>query len=196
MKRWHLIFVFFLLFFPLTVVADDISDQIEEARTAYKKNDLQTALMALDNASVLIRQKKAEAMSTLLPPPLAGWEAEEAESSAAGAAMMGGGTNAERRYLKQTDNGQKEITISITSDSPMIQGMGVMLANPMFMGSGSKMLIIGGKKVAFDKEGNSLQTLVANKVLVAVNGGGEAVEKDLKDYFQAIDFAAIEKMAQ
>ena len=73
------------------IQADDVTDQIDEAVKAYEKEDYNTAVTALDSASTLIRQKKGELVSKLLPEPLDGWEAGEGKSSAAAAGMFGGG---------------------------------------------------------------------------------------------------------
>ena len=54
------------------LLADDVSDQIDEAVKAYEKEDYNTAITALDSASTLIRQKKGELVSKLLPEPLDG----------------------------------------------------------------------------------------------------------------------------
>ena len=78
------------------VLADDVTDQIDEAVKAYEKEDYNTAITALDSASTLIRQKKGELVSKLLPEAPDGWEAGEAKSSAAGAGMFGGGISAEK----------------------------------------------------------------------------------------------------
>ena len=84
-----------LLAFSTDLLADDVSDQIDEAVKAYEKEDYNTAITALDSASTLIRQKKGELVSKLLPEPLDGWQADEGKSSAAAAGMFGGGISAE-----------------------------------------------------------------------------------------------------
>jgi hypothetical protein len=48
------------------LLADDVSDQIDEAVKAYEKEDYNTAITALDSASTLIRQKKGELVSNHL----------------------------------------------------------------------------------------------------------------------------------
>jgi len=185
--------VFLAAIIPGHVMADDVTDQINEGLKAYEKKDFGTAVMALDAASSLIRQQKAEGLTAFLPAPLSGWKANDAESSSAGSAMFGGGSNASRTYTKETGNGFAEIEISITSDSPMIQTMAMMFSNPMFMGEGNKILIVDGQKTLQNSDDNSLTAMVAGKVMVLVDGNEEVAPQDLKDYFKAVEISKLEE---
>ncbi len=179
-----------------TLLADDVKDQIEEAIKAYEKNDYNTAITALDSASTLIRQKKGELVSKLLPEPLNGWEAGKAKSSAAAAGMFGGGISAKRRYTKKTDGKVIGLTISITTDSPLIQTMGMMFSNPLFMGQNNKLTVIDGEKAIANERENSLTSMVANKILVKIDGDKRVSPEALKEYFKIVDFKAIKEYAQ
>jgi len=179
-----------------SVMADDVTDQIDEAVKAYEKEDYNTAVTALDSASTLIRQKKGELVSRLLPEPLDGWEAGETKSSAAAAGMFGGGISAERRYTRKEEGSNAAVTISITTDSPLMQSMGMMFSNPMFMGQDNKLTVINGEKAIANERDNSLTSMVANKVLVKVDGDKNVTPEILKDYFKSIDFKAIKDYAQ
>jgi hypothetical protein len=184
-----------LLSFSPTLHADDVKDQIEEAIKAYEKDDYNMAITALDSASTLIRQKKGELVSKLLPEPLDGWEAGEAKSSAAGAGMFGGGISAEKRYTRKTEGKTETITISITTDSPLIQTMGMMFSNPMFMGQDNKLLVINGEKAITNERDNSLTSMISNKVMVKIDGDKKVSSETLKEYFKIIDFKAIKDYA-
>ncbi len=176
--------------------ADDITDQIDEAVKAYEKEDYNTAITALDSASTLIRQKKGELVSKLLPEPLDGWKAGEAKSSAAAAGMFGGGISAEKCYTRKVDGKTETITISITTDSPLIQTMGMMFSNPMFMGQDNKLMVINGEKTIANERDNSLTSMIANKVMVKIDGNKQVAPGALKEYFKSIDFKAIKDYAQ
>jgi len=180
-----------LLSFSPMLQADDVKDQIEEAIKAYEKDDYNMAITALDSASTLIRQKKGELVSKLLPEPLDGWEAGEAKSSAAGAGMFGGGISAEKHYTRKAEGKTETITISITTDSPLIQTMGMMFSNPMFMGQDNKLLVINGEKAIANERDNSLTSMIANKVMVKIDGDKKVAPETLKEYFKMIDFKAI-----
>jgi hypothetical protein len=173
--------IFLAAIIPGHVIADDVTDQINEGLKAYEKKDFGTAVM------------EAEGLTAFLPAPLSGWEANDADSSSAGSAMFGGGSNASRTYTKETGNGFAEIEISITSDSPMIQSMAMMFSNPMFMGGGNKILIIDGQKTMQNTDDNSLTAMVAGKVMVLVDGNEEVAPQDLKDYLKAVEISKLEE---
>lgn len=173
-------------------MADEVTDQIQEGLKAYEKGDLDTATIALDTAATLIRQQQANSLSGVLPEPLPGWSADEAETSSAGAAMLGGGLHAERTYRKEDE----QVNVSIVGNSPMLQAMSMMFANPAMMGGDAKLLIIDGRKVIQKKEDHSLQAMIANNFLVSVEGGDGTADESVKAYFEAIDFEALEKFGQ
>lgn len=173
------------------VWADDITDQIDEARKAYEAKDLATAAAALSAAQDLIRQQSADAWKTMLPDPLPGWTADDATSASAGAALLGGGTNVSRTY----HNGSDSVTIEMIADSPVMQGLGRLMSSGLVTGSDNKLLIIGGRKVTYTKSDNSLSTMAAEKVLVQVKGSRGVDEKTLKDYLAALRWKDIEKTA-
>jgi hypothetical protein len=172
--------------------ADDVTDQINEALKAYQNHDTQTAIAALDAASSLLRQSRAEGLKKLLPPVPPGWTADAAESTAVGAAMLGGGTTASRTY----HNGSQRVEVQIIADSPMLQGMAGLLGSPLAAMGGMKTVVIGGRRMSYTENDNSYMTLVADKVIVKLEGSKETPEPTLKSFIGAIDFAAIEKLVR
>ena len=199
MKKWsHPLIaatVFSLVFFfsASAAIADDVTDYINEALEYYKDGQYTEAVSSLNFAEQLIQQKKSSGLEAFLPEPLSGWDAEAATSQAASSAMLGGGISAERRYTKDDSS----VEIQIVADSPMLQGVMMMLSNPMFAASdGGKMERIGKQKaiVKYDASNQSgeIQIVVANRFMVTIEGDG-VTDKVLKDYAGAIDF---NKMAQ
>ena len=172
---------------PMQARADDVSDQIKEALKAYEKHDLSLTAAALDAASSLLRQQKGENLKGMLPEPMPGWTATDAESATVANAMLGGGTNVSRTYKK--DN--KSLEISFIADSPMMQGLGSLITSGLMTGGDSKLVVIDGRKVTFDKNENSYTTMVG-KVLVSVKGRG-LDDASLRAYLKAIKFSDIEK---
>lgn len=175
-----------------TALADDVTDQIQEGLKAYEKGDLDTATIALDSASSMIREMQAGDLGKVLPEPIAGWTAEEAETSTAGAAMFGGGLQASRSYRKDDEH----VSISIVGNSPMLQAMSMMFTNPAMLGGDTKLVVIDGRKVIQDKPEHSLQTMVNNNFLVSVEGDQMTTDESVKAYFQSIDFEALETFGQ
>lgn len=173
-------------------VADDVTEQLNEAIKAYENKDYSAASTALDLAATLIRQLGAEVWKTVLPEPLPGWEGEDAESTSVGAAMLGGGTSVSRKYKKGSDN----VEITVMTNSPVLQGIGALLTGGMVSSPDMKLSIIGGRKMTYTKSENSYQTLVANKALVKVEGSKGVDDATLRAYVAAIKFQQIEKAAQ
>ena len=175
----------------LAAESDPVLDTIQEAMEYYKDGDFAGAAGSLDYAAQLIRQKRGEGMTNLLPAPLKGWTAEDASSQAAGTSMFGGGTSAERKYMK----GDASVTIQIMTDSPMLQGVAMMLNNPMFAGAdGGKLERINKQKALVKYEesdrSGSINLMVGGTVLITIEGNNLDLE-DLRAYAEAIDYQAI-----
>ena len=172
--------------------ADDVTDQLNEALKAYQNKDLPAASAALDLAATLIRQMTADVWKTVLPDPLPGWVGEDAESTSVGAAMFGGGTNVSRKYRKGDDS----VEISLVAGSPILSGIGALLAGGMVTSSDTKLAIIDGRKMTYTKSENSYQTMVSGKALVKVEGSKGVNDATLRAYVGAIKFSQIEKVVQ
>jgi hypothetical protein len=177
-----------------SVLADDVTDSINEALKQYNNGELADAVQSLDYSAQLIRQKKGGQLEAFLPKPISGWEAEDAKSEAMGSAMFGGGITAERSYVK----GDSRVNVKIITDSPMMQGMMMMFSNPMMATSdGGKLEKISGEKAIVkysgdNKDGN-INMVVAGRFLVTVEGNDVARE-DLIAYAEGIDFKKLALM--
>ena len=176
-------------------VADEITDTIDEAVASYKEGKYSKAAEDLSFAMDLIRQKKGTALQSYLPDALPGWKAEEPTSQTVGAAMFGGGTTLSREYSK----GDSKVTIEMVTDSPMMQGIAMMLSNPMFAGSdGGKLTRVNREKaiVKYDgKERSGEIIMIAdNRFLITVKGNNVSKE-DLMAYAKAIDIKKLKEAA-
>jgi len=183
-----------LIAFSFSGHADDIEDSITEALQYYKSSEYKDAVESLNYASQLIQQKKGKGLESFLPEPLKGWSAQKASSQAAGAAMFGGGITVERKYTKDSST----ISISIITDSPVMQGMMMMFSNPMFAASdGGKLERIGRQKAIVKFTPNSQQgeikIVVANRYLVQIEGRAVS-EEEMKEYAKAIDFKKLKSL--
>ncbi len=171
--------------------ADDVTETIEEAVKAYNDGDFVMAAQSLETATQLIKQKRAESLTEFLPKPPSGWEAADATSQAAAAGFFGGGVTAEREYSK----GDSTVTIKILTDSPMMQGVMMMMGNPMFANAdGGKLIRLKGQRAmvkynAPDKSG-SVKVVVGGAILVEIEGS-ECAEEDLMVFANAIDYPGL-----
>jgi hypothetical protein len=170
------------------LAADDILDAIDAARKAYQAGDMANAKQLIDTASQLIAQKNAEAFSALLPAPLSGWKAEKAQATAVGAAMFGGASAASRTYTNAKGD---TVEVSITGDSALIMQFGPMLNNPALAGAMGKLVRVGDQRAIQTNDGD-IMMLIANKILVHVQGSAGAPAK--LGYAQAVDVAKLSKM--
>ncbi len=172
--------------------ADDVTDSVEEALKAYKDKDYATAAQALDAAAQLVRQKRGELFTELLPAAPAGWEADEATTSAAGAAMFGGGVTAERNYTK----GDSSVTVKFITDSPIMQGVMMMMGNPMFANAdGGKLERIKGQKAIFkNKDGSGSVNVVVGGALLVQIEASDTSDADLRKFAESIDYAKLAGM--
>ena len=123
------------LFQTVPAFADDVLEAAEEAINLYKEGKYSEAAGNFEYAGQLARKKRSGEISDYLPKALDGWKAEEIEEQAIGTMMFGGMTSAERTYTK----GNASVTVTIMTDSPMIQGVVMMLQNPVMMGSDGKL---------------------------------------------------------
>jgi hypothetical protein len=175
--------------------ADEIGDQIRSALQLYENGDYAGAASELEYAAMQIRQMQAGRIADALPQPLSGWQAEDVETAALPGMARGGGSSAGREYTK----GDTSVEIQIMVDAPMIQGLAMMMNNPMIAaGSGNKLIKVKGQKAllqydAGDHSGE-LQILVGGNVLVTVNGS-DVSQEDLQAYADAVDYELILKIA-
>lgn len=177
-----------------SAAADDVTDSIEEAVDAYKKGEYKKASEELTYALESINQKKGNSLKIYLPEPLEGWTADEATAQTANAAMLGGGTMLSRTYHKS----ESLVTIEMVMDSPLMQGIAMMMANPMFRSSEMGELTRINKEKAMvkydnkEKSGN-ITMIVANRIMVTIKG--ETVSKEeLIAYANAIDLKKLKEM--
>ena len=174
------------------VRADEVTENLDSAKTAYQEGRFSEAISSLDYAGQLIRQKKGESVAKLFPDAPKGWTAEEAESDAQSSGMLGGMVTAKRTYQRESGG---RVTVQIQSDSPLLQSLGMMFSNPMMMSaSGAKVETIKGQKCAVTykasaKEG-SVKTIVDNRYLVDIEGD-EVSRDDLLSFAKAMDFSKL-----
>jgi hypothetical protein len=170
--------------------ADDVSDQIDKAAAAWRAHDSQAAIVALEAAANLVRQARADLLTTLLPAPPPGWTADAAETGTVSAAMLGGGTSASRTY----HSGAQQVHVQITTDSPMLQGMAALASSPLASAAGVRTVMIGGRSVAYTATDNSYMALVGDKIIVKVDGSADTPEPTVRSFVSAIDFSAVERL--
>lgn len=166
------------------VQADPIADTIRSALEAWEGGDRQFALDELITAQQMIQSAKADDLSAFLPEAPEGWTREVKTDMNAGLAMMGGGIGAEATY----QGPDASFRITIMADNPLVASMGAMLSNAQLMATMGKVVRVG--RVRFLQQDNSLQALIANRVLVQAQDADPAV---MLPVLETMDLAALEK---
>lgn len=144
--------------------ADEVSDALQSALQAYQDGDVQYALEELEYAKQLMSAMKTEELAGLLPEAPPGWSREISSEASAGLAMMGGGIGAEAKYSK---SGERNVTVTVMADNPMVGAMAGMLGNAAAMGAKIERI---GRQKAMVKEGE-ITLLVDNRILIQAKGG-------------------------
>lgn len=169
----------------LPAAADEAEDAMEAALAAYRAGDVALAKEELDYAATLLDRMKAEGFSAFLPDPAPGWTRTMGEAQAMGAALFGGGAIAEADYA---DADGAQVTIRMMADNPMVASMAAMFGNASIMGAMGRVIRVGRQKAVLTPDGQ-IQALVANRVLVTIEG--DAPEAAKIAYFELIDFKAL-----
>ncbi len=175
--------------------ADDITDQIQTALTAYEDKDYRTAVDELKFVTAQLEKLKNEQNQTLLPDPLDGWKVEAGDNadSQMAMAMMGGGSSMKATYLREKET----VEIEVLANSPLLSMMTMMINNPMMMASDKNIKPFRYKKSKGMKktDGNTTEiTLVlAGQIMVKVTGENLKDEAILEQYLDAIDMAKLKE---
>ncbi len=168
--------------------ADEVTENLDSAKTAYEAGNYSEAITAVDYVNQLIRQKKGEEIKKFLPDAPKGWEADEATSESATTSMLGGGISVSRTYHRENGN----VTIKIQSDSAVMQF--AILA--VTAGGGTKESIKGQKiTVNFTSPDDSsdIKTVVDNRYYIEINGS-KLTRDELVSFAKAIPFAKLTAM--
>ncbi len=140
--RWSVVVAVFLILSSGPALADDVSNQMDEAKRLYENGRLADSVRELETAISGIRRRLSARLGSKMPPAPAGWTAGEVKTR--DLAIAGKGRMITREYLQS--NGGGKIQAHLIVDSPMIQRLAVLLDNPMFKQSrpGMKRLKIKG----------------------------------------------------
>lgn len=197
MKSQHGAFALLALSFCLThpLQADEISNQLESARAAYERGELQASVQGLQFVIAAIQERIDQSLLKLLPEPLPGWTAGEPQTSSGGMASMIVGTNLTRQYHRE---GGANLEISLTGNSPFLPMITMMLSNPLILQSdpSNRLYSHAGRRGLIhqdqDSKGWEISLIGSGNLLIRVSG--TSIERaDAEAYLQAIDLGAVEK---
>jgi len=165
--------------------ADEVTETLQSAITAYEEGDLTYALEEMAYARQLIDEQKADALTGFLPEAPDGWTREIDTDIAAGMAMFGGGTGAGAVY----SDGDTRIEVTIMSGNQMVMAFGGMIGNAAAMGG--KIERVGREK--FMAKDGELTGVVDGRVMVQAKGGEV---DEMVALLEQIDFRALSDFGQ
>lgn len=118
------------------VVADQVVEQINQGLELYRSKEYGAAIKELEFAITDMRKLISESIAATFPDAPAGWTAlpvDGSSDSSGAAALFGGsmGTVLERQYTQ--DDGNGNLTATLSMDNPMIQGMAALFNNPAML---------------------------------------------------------------
>lgn len=170
-----------ILAFASTLLGDEVEDSINEALKLYKEGKYSEASTSLQVAVNGINEKKGGTISSALPEKIGEWKGDEINNSNA-LSVLGGGTTVERKYSK----GDRDATITIIADSPMIGQVIGLMSNPTIAGlAGMKMKKAGANTVSIQKDQGMGQIVVDNRFLIQIQGS-ELKEADVLELAGAV----------
>lgn len=194
MTRYTPLIAAIILALAMPAGADEITAQLDRARAEYDSGALRKAVRTLQSAVAGIHEQINRDLVKLLPEPWEGWQADEPQVRSTGMVTMLTGTNLSRRYSR-TDGA--EVEISITADSLLMPMMRMMLSNPMLlrMDPDTKLYTYAGQhgviKHGEDSDRWEISLLMADKILVKVDGRGLEDKAGVVAYLEVLDFDAI-----
>ena len=183
-----------LMLFAVVAVADDVIESLDKARALYEKEQYSQAIIELNFAVGLIKDRQIEAYKDLLYDAPSGWTANAVQSDKGVGQMLGGGITVSRTY--RSPDGQR-ITVEMITDSPMLAALNMMLANPMLMGN-SRLVVVNGEKAVEEwdsaSKGGKLQIMILNRMLITVSGSNLRSREVLYGFAERIDFKKIREI--
>jgi hypothetical protein len=181
-------------------VAQDVSTQLGEAKSAYNSGDLQGSRFALQQALNEIDRAIGAEIIKLLPVKMGNMTANEAEDNITATSMGFAGLFVSRSYKGDDET---KASIQIMSDAPFLAGVNALLALPAFASDpNQKRIRIGSYRALLQKNQDDsgkvswdIQIPVSS-TLVTFSCSGIDSEKTVTDMANTIPVDQIARFAQ
>lgn len=165
--------------------ADEITDQLDQARKYYEEGDLPGAIAELEFALQAMRGRIGAALVATFPPPPAGWTVSDAGDQQQASIPMMGGTMISRTY--RDGGSEASIEAQLMSGGGFLQGLAGMFMNPQVLAAqpNAKRVRVGRENavVTYDPEGKSAQLVldIGGKATIMLQGHNVASGDPLVD---------------
>ncbi len=185
-----------VLCLPAWAAADEVVRSAKAGLKYYQAGKLRKAMQEFQFAAAQLRQRWAQQLGRVLPPPPAGWRAPKSRPRAMGQAYLGGGTAASRSYYPPSGGGR--VRIQLLGDSPLMRSMAMMMSNPMMMQQGGAQVVrVGGERARLHDQGRrvELMMLIDNQMLIMVTAQGLADNgAEARRFAGLVDLARLRKL--
>ncbi len=194
MKRTALILAAVLLVAGLCQ-ADEVTDAIAKAQSAYASQDYKTAGEQLQAALAGVNQRLIALVIAALPEPPSGWSADDADGLDSAALGMGfvAGLVVDRTY--HTPSGST-IEFEVAPNSPMLITLKMLMTNPTLSKMGDqtglkKVTVCGSDALEQFEDDSTMYILAGDATLISLAGESPEDADDIRTLAAATDCAAI-----
>ena len=151
-----LIILAILLIFTGVTYGQDVNNKLADAKTAYKQGNLDDARMSLQDALDQVNMAIGKEILGVLPSKMGDMPFKESDDNITGTSAGFAGLYVNRTYGKS--DGDKNASIEIISDSPLIASINTILAMPLMGKMGDpdqKRIKVDGYKALLKKNEGS-----------------------------------------
>ncbi len=180
--------------------ADEVSETISAAQELYEAGELADAVRELQFAVGQISKQLGQVYMETLPAAPDGWTADEPESAAGAGLAFGGGQMITREYREASGRGRMEAQLIV--DSPMMQAMAMMFANPaMASQMGYERVRVPGRREEAmlkwepNESSGEIVMVIAGRILIRIDGSGLTAPDVLKSIIKSWDIKALKSIA-
>ena len=178
-----------------TLVADEVTDQINEGLKAYEEKDYKGAIEELKFALAQIEELKKKENNKLLPEPLDGWTFKESKDDGGAVimAMFGGGSSMKGTYEKKDER----VDVEIVANSPLIAMVNMAITNPAIISNDPDTKLYRYKRIKGikkkEKESVEITLVLAGQIMIKLTGKKLKDEKVLEKYLDEMDMKKIKE---
>jgi len=200
MKKTMIFVVLVMLITSLRLQAQEVEAKLDEAASSYRSGDLENARFALQQALQGINQAIGTEILGMLPNEIGDMTKVETSENVSGTSAGYAGLFVNREYSGENRNA----SLQIISDSPLVAGINALLSLPTFMvtNPNQKHVKISGYKALLNKSIDDTgivsyqMQLPFGSSLLTFDCTGISDEKEVTRMLDALPMEKIVKTAQ
>lgn len=170
--------------FAVPARADEVSDALSAAVTAYEAGDIAATATQIKAAQAALGAQQSAKLAAFLPEAPAGWTRTLTEGFSEGLGIAGGGVGVEATYA--SDDGAASFNMTYIADNPMVTAMGGMLGDATMMAMMGKVVKVGD--VSLLNQDGAFSALIGNRVMLNAQGASEEV---ILPVLESVDYAGL-----